>query len=86
MINGVSVNFKYLLLILLIPLGTVYATEYDIYVTGSDDSPGCQNDDSCWSNSSVLINQYDTITWHNDAHYSVSVTSGSILDDEVGDF
>ena len=74
-----------LLFILLVPINVIYAESYDIYVSSIQNSPGCENNDTCWSEKMIRINQYDDITWHNDSNYPISVTSGDRLDDKVGE-
>ncbi len=77
--------FCILLLILLVPVGMVYAESYDVFVAASDNFPGCEEDATCWSAHLMQISQHDTVTWHNEQSYPVGVVSGRILDDDAGD-
>ncbi len=73
------------MLILVVPFGVAHAESYDVFVTANSSLPGCEKDGSCWSDDIVIIRQYDEVTWHNDADFDITVTSGSIHDDFLGE-
>ena len=74
-----------ILIFLLVPVGMSYAESFEIFVTANSNLPGCQDTDTCWSDAIMSIQQYDDVTWYNDADYSISVISGDILDNSIGD-
>ncbi len=73
------------MLMLVVPLGVAHAESYDVFVTANSSLPGCEKDGSCWSDDIVIIRQYDEVTWHNDAGFDITVTSGGIHDDFLGE-